>query len=174
MINCLLSWTDIWNLKVVTYWYTWNINSQSLKSSGSVFLWIFYLKKKCFVLEKSRFLCFCEIQKFKNLWHNHKHCSIREITLCLFLLNPKYYQGCIESKFHTGWPVWAPKKVSYDKIYFTTLALVFSLPFFFNAKSPIFAIVFFEKPPELTTDPKWPLDCQVRKVCYRHKNIYLK
>ena len=36
---------------------------------------------------------------------------------------------------------------------------VFSLPFFLNAKSPIFAAGFFEEPPELTKDckdPKWP------------------
>ena len=32
----------------------------------------------------------------------------------------------------------------------------FSLPFFFIAKSPIFAVSFIEKPPELTKDPKWP------------------
>ena len=29
-------------------------------------------------------------------------------------------------------------------------------PFFLNAKSPIFAVGFFEKPPELTKDTKWP------------------
>ena len=36
---------------------------------------------------------------------------------------------------------------------------VFSLLFFLNAKSPIFAAGFFEEPPELTKDckdPKWP------------------
>ena len=32
------------------------------------------LKKKCFVLEISRFLCFCEIYRFQNLWRQHKHC----------------------------------------------------------------------------------------------------
>ena len=38
--------------------------------------------------------------------------------------------------------------------HFTTLAIrVFSLPFFLNAKSPIFAVGFFEEPPELTKDP---------------------
>ena len=40
---------------------------------------------------------------------------------------------------------------------FTTLVIpVFFLPFFLNAKSPILAIGFFEKTPELTKDPKWP------------------
>ena len=64
--------------------------------------------------------------------------------------------------------------------HFTTLAIrVFSLPFFLDAKSPIFAVGFFEKPPELTKDPKWPTfanyaDCQARKPCYRHKDIYWK
>ena len=33
---------------------------------------------------------------------------------------------------------------------------VFSLPFFLNAKSPIFAVGFFEKPHELTKDLKRP------------------
>ena len=32
----------------------------------------------------------------------------------------------------------------------------FSLPFFLNAKSQIFAVGFFEKSPELTKDLKWP------------------
>ena len=42
--------------------------------------------------------------------------------------------------------------------HFTTLAIhVFSLSFFLNAKSPIFAFGFFEKPPELTKDLKWSL-----------------
>ena len=45
----------------------------------------FYLKKKsCFVLEISRFLCFCEILKFPNLWHHHRHCHIVEVTLPYF------------------------------------------------------------------------------------------
>ena len=40
---------------------------------------------------------------------------------------------------------------------FTTLAIRdFFLPFFLNAKSPIFAAGFIEKAPELTKDPKWP------------------
>ena len=40
---------------------------------------------------------------------------------------------------------------------FTILVIrVFFLPFVLNAKSPIFTIGFFEKPPELTKDPKWP------------------
>ena len=44
----------------------------------------FYLKKKCFVLEISRFSCFCEIHKFQILWHHHKHCCIMEFILLLF------------------------------------------------------------------------------------------
>ena len=34
------------------------------------FIW----RKKCFVLEISRFLCFCEIGRFQNPWRHHKHC----------------------------------------------------------------------------------------------------
>ena len=38
--------------------------------------------------------------------------------------------------------------------HFTTLAIrVFSLPFFLNAKSPIFAVGFFEEHPERNKDP---------------------
>ena len=34
---------------------------------------LYYLKKSsCFVLEVSRFLCFCEIHKFHNLWRHHR------------------------------------------------------------------------------------------------------
>ena len=43
----------------------------------------FYLKKKCFVLEKSWFLCFCEIYTFQNLWRHHRYCHIMEATLLL-------------------------------------------------------------------------------------------
>ena len=32
----------------------------------------FYLKKKCFILEILRFLCFCETHWFQNLWRHHK------------------------------------------------------------------------------------------------------
>ena len=50
----------------------------------------------------------------------------------------------------------------------TTLAIhVFSLPFFLNAKSLIFAIGFYEKPPELTEDTKWPPS----EGIYRHKDM---
>ena len=49
--------------------------------------WIFsFWKKKCFVLEISRLLCFCEIHRFQNLWHHHRHCYIMEITLMLISL----------------------------------------------------------------------------------------
>ena len=52
-------------------------------------------------------------------------------------------------------------------------------PFLSQTKSPIFAVGFLGKPPELTKDPKWPTfakwaDCQARKPCYRHKDIYSK
>ena len=40
------------------------------------FIW----KKKCFVLEISRFLCFWEIHKTQNLWHHHGHCHRMEVT----------------------------------------------------------------------------------------------
>ena len=43
------------------------------------FIW----RKKCFVLEMSRFLCFCEIHRFQNLWCHHRHCCIMEVTLVL-------------------------------------------------------------------------------------------
>ena len=44
----------------------------------------FYLKKKCFVLEISRFLYFCEIHKFQNLWRHHRHCYLLEVTVIFF------------------------------------------------------------------------------------------
>ena len=42
----------------------------------------------------------------------------------------------------------------------------FSSRFFLNAESPIFSDGFFEKPPELTKDPKWRsfANNQVEKV----------
>ena len=52
------------------------------------------MKKKCFVLKISRFLCFYEIHRFQNLWCHHRHCYIMEIILMLtFSFNPKYYQN---------------------------------------------------------------------------------
>ena len=50
-------------------------------------------KKQCFTLEICRFLCFCEINIFQNLWRHHRHCYIMEVTLMLIFLNPKYYQN---------------------------------------------------------------------------------
>ena len=50
-------------------------------------------KKYYFVLEISRFSCFCEIHRFQNLWCHHRHCYIMEVHLCCLLLNPKYYQN---------------------------------------------------------------------------------
>ena len=41
-----------------------------------------FMKKKCFVLEISRFLCFFEICRFQNLWH-HKYWYIMQATLML-------------------------------------------------------------------------------------------
>ena len=38
-----------------------------------------YLKKKCFVPEISRFLCFCGIYRFQNLWRYDKHDYIMKV-----------------------------------------------------------------------------------------------
>ena len=43
----------------------------------------FHLKKECFVLEISRFLFFCEIHGFQNLWRHRRHWYIMEVTLML-------------------------------------------------------------------------------------------
>ena len=42
-----------------------------------------YLKKKCFVLEIFRFLCFCKIQGFQNMWSHYRHCYKMVVTLML-------------------------------------------------------------------------------------------
>ena len=39
------------------------------------------MSKKCFVLEIFRFLCFCKICRFQNLWRHHRHCFIMEAIL---------------------------------------------------------------------------------------------
>ena len=63
---------------------------------------------------------------------------------------------------------------------FTTLTIqVFSLPFFLNVKSPIFAVSFFEKSPELIIDPKGHLftkqqNCPASKLCYRQKKYFFE
>ena len=41
----------------------------------------FDLNQKYFVLEIFRFLCFCEIYRFQNLWGHHRHCYIMEVIL---------------------------------------------------------------------------------------------
>ena len=49
------------------------------------------MKKKCFVLEILRFLCFYETYRFQNLWCHHKYCSIIQVTLMLiffWILSP--------------------------------------------------------------------------------------
>ena len=48
------------------------------------------MKKKCFILDISRFLCFREIHRFQNLWCHHKHCYIMEVTYACFfwILSP--------------------------------------------------------------------------------------
>ena len=61
--------------------------SASLKVTSATKLF-FYIKqrlmnKKCFVLEISRFLCFCESCRFQNLWRHHKYCYIMQATLML-------------------------------------------------------------------------------------------
>ena len=48
-------------------------------------IFIFFLKKKYFVPDISRFLCFCEIHRFQNLWCQHGSFP--------YFLNPKYYQN---------------------------------------------------------------------------------
>ena len=40
-------------------------------------------RKKCLVLIISRFLRFCEIHRFKNLWHHHIYYYIMLVTLLL-------------------------------------------------------------------------------------------
>ena len=40
-------------------------------------------KKNCFVVKISKFLRFCKIHKFPNLWHHHRHCCMMEVTLKL-------------------------------------------------------------------------------------------
>ena len=50
------------------------------------FFFVFFLKKKCFVHEISRFLCFCKIHRFENLWWHRRHCYIMEVTL-FWILN---------------------------------------------------------------------------------------
>ena len=57
----------------------------------------FYLKKKCFILEIPRFLCFGEFHRSQNLWHYRRHCYVEEVKLMLIFLNPKYYQNDIWS-----------------------------------------------------------------------------
>ena len=44
----------------------------------------FHLKKKCFVLEIFRCLCFCEIYWLLNLWRHHGHYCIMEVTFAYF------------------------------------------------------------------------------------------
>ena len=39
------------------------------------------MKKKRFILEILRFVCFCKTCRFQNLWHHHKHCCIMQVTL---------------------------------------------------------------------------------------------
>ena len=53
------------------------------KAALYVYLTIFFYlnKKQCFVLKIFRFLCFCEICRFQNLWRHHRHCYIMEAIL---------------------------------------------------------------------------------------------
>ena len=51
-------------------------------------------KKKCFLLEISRFLCFCKIHIFQNLWHHHRHCYIMEVIIMLI-----YFESSVLSKW---------------------------------------------------------------------------
>ena len=43
------------------------------------------MQKKCFVLEISRFLCFCEIPRLQNLWRHHRRCYIIKVPFMFFL-----------------------------------------------------------------------------------------
>ena len=45
----------------------------------------FNLKKRYFAIEIPGFFCFCEIHKFQNLWHHHRHCWIWKLHFSLFL-----------------------------------------------------------------------------------------
>ena len=47
------------------------------------------MKKKCFVLEISRFLCFCET-RVQNLWCHQKHCWIMQVTLMLIFFGSQF------------------------------------------------------------------------------------
>ena len=42
------------------------------------------MKKKRFVLEISRFLCFCEIHRLQNLWRHQRHCYILSAIKIIF------------------------------------------------------------------------------------------
>ena len=87
------------NMKIVIYWginYWWwsggadgqvfgwifSLRTHLKVTSTCVFNKIFYLTKKCFVL-MFRFLCFCEINKFQNLWHHHRYCYVMEVIIML-------------------------------------------------------------------------------------------
>ena len=60
---------------------TFAINYSLSCSAWCIINEFFYLKKKkYFVLEISRFLCFCETCRFQNLWHHHKYCCIMQVT----------------------------------------------------------------------------------------------
>ena len=73
----------------------------------------------------------------------------------------KKYPWCLELKlldqYLTLDPLAPRPHVTWWQQFITLAIHVFSLPFFLNAKSPIFAVGFFEKSPELTKDPKRPL-----------------
>ena len=75
-------------------------------------------EKKCLVLEISRFLCFHEIHWYKNLWCHYRHSYIMKLhllQLCLFLLNPKYYQ----------YEIWSDTSVLQTNIYMTNISDMF-------------------------------------------------
>ena len=60
--------------------------SASLKVTSTTKLFLVIkqrlMKKKCFVLEISRFLCFCDTCRFQNVWR-HKYWYIMQATLML-------------------------------------------------------------------------------------------
>ena len=87
------------------------LQSYSLSQSSAWYVIneFFYLKKKsCFVLEISRFLCFCETCRFQNLWRHDRYCCIMQVTFVLifWILSPlkmKFRQilVCCMTKFVT-------------------------------------------------------------------------
>ena len=99
---------------------------------------------------------------------NYWHSDILKLKFEI-LLTFKYFET----------ETWKSVALSFWSCFFvpTLLDNKILLPFFLDTKSQISAVSFLEKFPELIKDSKgipfakWQ-NCQVRKICYRHKNIY--